>query len=178
MTVRTPAAVALAYRAALPFRHTGRIAGNLLRTHAALSMEVFTDAWAAACCEALNQSPPYRVSAAAWRGSIVLAMSAGPAQGDAGDRRVLIDAQGGTCRGARCVNAEEAESATFVFQADPATWRTLLAGELDPVTAVMMGRLRLTRGSLFVLARFAQAARDMVSAAASVPASFPEPAQP
>ncbi|HEX8245635.1 MAG TPA: SCP2 sterol-binding domain-containing protein [Longimicrobium sp.] len=136
-------------------------------------MEVFTEDWARACCEALNRSEAYRVSAATWEGAIVLAMQADAAQGVDADRAVYIDAHQGACRGARMATGNEAETAPFVFRADPATWKRLLAGEMEPVSAVMMGKLRLVRGNLFTLAKYAQAAKDMVSAAAQVEATFP-----
>jgi putative sterol carrier protein len=138
-------------------------------------MEVFTEDWARACCDALNRSEAYRASAAAWEGAIVLAMSADPAQGVETERAVYIDAHGGACRGARMATADEAASAPFVFSATPESWRRLLAGELEPIPAVMQGRLRLVRGNLFVLARFAQAAKDMIAAAAQVGGRFPQP---
>ena len=136
-------------------------------------MEVFTDEWARACGEALNGSDAYRASAAAWEGSIVLAMSADAAQGVAEDRAVFIDAHRGECRGAWMAAADEVATATYVLRADAATWKRLLDREIDPVGAVMQGRLRLERGGLFALAKFAQAAKDMISAAADVGGTFP-----
>lgn len=136
-------------------------------------MEVFTEEWAAACCAALNASDRYRASAAAWEGAIVLAVSADAAHGIGADRAVWIDAHRGACRGAHVASASESASAPFVFRADPETWKRLLSAELEPVSAVMQGKLRLVRGNLFVLAKFAEAARDMVSAAAAVGGTFP-----
>jgi putative sterol carrier protein len=136
-------------------------------------MEVFTDEWARACCDALNRSEAYRASAAAWEGSIVLAMGADPASGVDAERAVYIDAHRGECRGARVASEQEAASAAFVLRADPSTWKRLLSAEIEPVSAVMQGKLKLVRGNLFVLAKFAQAARDMVSAAAGVGGTFP-----
>ena len=136
-------------------------------------MEVFTDEWARACCEALNGSDAYHASAAAWEGSIVLAMSADAEQGVAEDRAVFIDAHRGACRGAWTTTADEAATAIYVLRADPATWKRLLDREIDPVGAVMQGKLRLERGGLFALAKFAQAAKDMIAAAAGVGGTFP-----
>lgn len=136
-------------------------------------MEVFTDDWARACCAALNGSDAYRASAAAWEGSIVLAMSADAARGVAEERAVFIDAHRGECRGAWTASAEEIATATYVLRADPATWKRLLDHEIDPVGAVMQGKLRLERGGLFALAKFAQAAKDMIAAAAGVGGAFP-----
>ena len=136
-------------------------------------MEVFTEEWARACCEALNRSEEYRASAAEWEGSIVLAMSPDEAQGVAEERAVFIDAHHGECRGAHVASDDEAATATYVLRADPGTWQRLLANEIEPVGAVMQGRLKLVRGGLFALARFSQAARDMISAAAEVGGTFP-----
>ncbi|HSU17709.1 SCP2 sterol-binding domain-containing protein [Longimicrobium sp.] len=135
-------------------------------------MEVFTEEWARACCEALNRSEAYRASAATWEGAIVLAMSADGAQGVEADRAVYIDAHQGACRGARVATEEEGTNAPFVFRADAATWQRLLAGQVDPVGAVMQGKLRLVRGNLLTLAKYAQAAKDMVTAAATVGGTF------
>jgi putative sterol carrier protein len=138
-------------------------------------MEVFTEDWARACCDALNRSDAYRASAAAWEGSIILSMSADAAHGIVDDRAVFIDAHRGECRSARVASDGDRTVASFVFHADPATWKRLLAKEIEPVAAVMQGRLRLQRGGLFALAKFAQAASDMVSAAADVRGTFPDP---
>ena len=140
-------------------------------------MEVFTEEWARACCEALNRSAAYRGSAAQWEGSIVLAMSPDGAHGVEAERAVFIDAHRGACRGAHVASDDEASTATYVLRADPATWKRLLAKEIDPVGAVMQGKLRLARGGLFALAKFSQAARDMIAAAAEVGGAFPGPAE-
>src|ERR1700741_2946387 len=138
-------------------------------------MEVFTDAWARACCEALNRSDAYRASAAAWEGSIVLAMSADAANGATDNRAVFIDAHRGECRGSRVADEDALATATYVLRADPSTWKRLLAKETDPVSAVMQGKLRLARGGLFALAKFAQAAKDMIAAAAEGGRPLPGP---
>jgi len=140
-------------------------------------MEVFTEEWARACCQALNHSAAYRASAAAWEGSIVLAMAPDAAHGIAAERAVFIDAHHGACRGAHVASVDELSTATYVLSAGPATWKRLLAKEIEPVAAVMQGKLRLVRGGLFALAKFAQAARDMIAAAAEVGGTFPDAAE-
>jgi putative sterol carrier protein len=136
-------------------------------------MEVFTEAWCTACCAQLNAREAYRQAAAGWEGTVVLVMTADPAQGMDAERAVWIDAHHGACREARVATDADRESATYVLQADPAGWKRLLAGEADPVSSMMTGKLRLTRGSLFALAKYAQAAREMVLAAGEVGGTFP-----
>jgi len=136
-------------------------------------MEVFTEEWARACCDALNRSEAYRASAATWEGEIILQMSADPAQGVDADRSVYIDAHRGACRRAHLAGEDDIARAAFAFRADPGTWKRLLAKEIEPVAAVMQGKLRLVRGNLFTLARYSQAAKDMVSAAGEAGGTFP-----
>ncbi|HEU4558287.1 MAG TPA: SCP2 sterol-binding domain-containing protein [Longimicrobium sp.] len=136
-------------------------------------MEVFTEEWARACCEALNRSEAYKTSAATWEGEIILSMSADPAQGVDTERAIYIDTHHGVCHGAHVATRDELSKAEFAFGADPATWKRLLAREMEPVAAVMQGKLRLVRGNLFTLAKYAQAAKDMVAAAGEVGGTFP-----
>jgi putative sterol carrier protein len=137
-------------------------------------MEVFTEEWANACCEALNRGGAYSVAAAEWEeGVSVLTMAADPAHGIMEDRAVLLDAHRGHCRGARVASEADIESASFVFRADAATWKRLLAGEVEPVAAIMGGKLKLTKGSLMTLAKYAKAASAMVAAAGEVGGTFP-----
>jgi putative sterol carrier protein len=141
-----------------------------------MPIEVFTEEWCIACCEALNASEAYRAAAAEWKGAIVLVMAADAAQGIPEDRAVYIDAHRGECRGSWLARDGEAERAPFVFRAGAAAWKRLLAGEMDPVTAVMQGKLKLVRGGLFTVAKFSAAAREMIAAAARVGGTFPAPA--
>ena len=138
-------------------------------------MEVFTDEWCTACCAALNASERYAQAAASWQGAVVLVMTADAAHGIDAERAVWIDLHHGRCRGSRVATGADRQSAAYVLQAGPATWRRLLAGEVDPVSAVMAGTLRLTRGTLFALAKYAQAAREMVAAAGQAGGTVPAP---
>ena len=137
-------------------------------------MEVFTEEWANACCEALNRGGTYAVAAAGWEeGASVLTMAADPEHGIMEDRAVLLDAHRGHCNGARMATEADMEAASFVFRADAATWKRLLAGEVEPVAAIMAGKLKLTKGSLMTLAKYAKAATAMVAAAGEVGGTFP-----
>lgn len=131
-------------------------------------MEVFTEAWCTACRERLNAREGYRTAAAGWADTVVLVMTADPGEGIDAERAVWIDARDGVCRESRVATAADRESASYVLQADSATWQRLLSGSVDPVQSLMTGRLRLTRGNLFALAKYAQAAREMVLAAGEV----------
>lgn len=138
-------------------------------------MEVFTEEWCAACCRQLNAREGFRAVAGGWTGTVVLVMTADPAQGVDSERAVWIEPYPGGCRGARVATAADRASATYVLQADPGVWKRLLSGGGDPMSLLMSGKLRLARGGLFALARYAGAAREMLLAAGEVGGAFPSP---
>lgn len=138
-------------------------------------MEVFTEEWSRACCESLNRHPGFREAAAEWTGAMVLVMERDAALGVEEERAVYLDLHRGECRGTRAAAEEELARAPYVMRAAPTVWRQVLAGELDPVSAVMQGKLRLARGNALALARYASAAREVMAAAAAVDATFPPP---
>ncbi|HEX2092482.1 MAG TPA: hypothetical protein VHG28_08785 [Longimicrobiaceae bacterium] len=140
-----------------------------------MPMEVFTEEWARACCEELNRRGGYRGSAGDWESPVVLVMERDPALGVEEERAVYLDLYRGECRGTRRATGADLADAPYVMRATPAAWRRILAGEVEPITALMTGRLRLARGSLMSLARHAGAARELVAAAAAVDAEFPPP---
>lgn len=127
--------------------------------------EVFSAGWAGAWQAALNDSAAYREAAARWEAPLVLALREGGA--------VWADLWHGGCRAARAATPEDLASAVFVIQADAAIWQRLLSGDLDPVFALMSGKLKLERGSVSALLPFARAAREMVLAATRVATRFP-----
>ncbi len=135
--------------------------------------EVFTAEWARACCQALNQRPNYASLSADWREDEELEMGADPALGIDGERAVFLDLYEGACRGTRLATAEDRASAPFVLRAEAASWRRILSGDTDPVSAVMRGELRLERGNLMALAMYASAAREMLAAASEAGGVFP-----
>ena len=132
---------------------------------------VFSDDWARACAEALNQREGYRAAAATWEGAILLMMTAVP---DQGERRVFLDLWHGDCRVARAGSPEDEASARYILSGTVIAWRQILAGTVAPLMAIMTGKLRLTKGSLVDLLPHVNAAKELVAAAALVRASFPE----
>ena len=135
--------------------------------------EVFTEEWSRACCQALNARPHYASVAANWRDAVVLVMGADPSLGIPAERAVYLDLYEGACRGTRVASPEDRATAPFVLRAEAATWRRLLSGETDAVSAVMGGQLRLERGNLMAMVQHAPAAREMLAAASEAGGVFP-----
>lgn len=136
--------------------------------------EIFTAEWARQWCRAIHDSSEYRQAAAGWEGDILVVMSADAAMGVPRERRVFLDLADGDCRGGRLGEAADAEDAVFVLRATPATWKRVLAGEVEPVWGLMSGNIELAKGSIAQLIPYTQAAKRMMEAAARLPATYPD----
>ena len=77
------------------------------------------------------------------------------------------------CRASRAVAEAEMQAARYVLTAHASTWTELLSGSLDPVVAVMSGRLELAKGSAMALFPHIAAAKELVAAAKSLQTTFP-----
>ena len=136
-----------------------------------MSHPVFSASWATACAAALNAAPAYRAAAATWEGAILLELhpddtAAGPPQ------RVYFDLWHGDCRAARVASPTDTDAARFVLSGSTGAWEQVLSGRVAPLLAVMSGKLKLTRGSLAELLPYVTAAKELVTAVASVPGVF------
>lgn len=137
--------------------------------------EPWTQEWADAFRAAIDADPAYQRAAASWTWPVALVVQARPDLGIPEERAVEVDLDRGRCHAARVV-AGDAVTADIALRGDYDTWKRIVRGELDPVTAVTMGKLKLVRGSLTTLMLHTGAARALVACAASVPTRFPDEA--
>lgn len=135
-------------------------------------MDFFSQEWADALCEQLNQNQAYQASAQTWEGSLLLV--AYRFADDTQNPAILLDLWHGQCRSARLCNGAAHNEAEYVLSAKPTDWQTVLNGDIAPLMAVMRGKLRLLKGSTTTLARYANAAKQIVVSAADVGAAIPE----
>jgi len=138
-----------------------------------MAAELFGEDWARAWREEIAASEAYRSAAASWEGAMVFAMTADEACGVPGERRVYLDLWHGDCRDARAAAEEDFTAAAYVLTGAPAVWREVLEGGLEPLLAVMSGKLRLARGSVARLLPYVRAAKELLAAARRVPTEFP-----
>ena len=136
-----------------------------------MSPEIFSDDWARACAKAINTNDAYRSAAATWEGSILLHIVASET---GSERRVYLDLWRGECREARSGTATDEEAARYILSGDLPSWHHVLTGVTAPIMAIMMGKLRITKGSLAELLPHVESAKQLVVSAASVRASFPD----
>jgi putative sterol carrier protein len=138
-----------------------------------MEIEAFSEGWAQQWCVVLNSRPAYKSAAATWEGAIALVMTR-DASAKSDRKAVFVDLWHGDCRAARVASEEDLESARYVLTGVAPAWRDVLSGKLAPLTAVMTGKIKLSRGSMASLVPYAAAARELVLTAVEMGAAFPE----
>ena len=132
----------------------------------------FTQPWADAYRDAINASPAYRASGREWRWPIALIMDAAPSLGFPDPTAILLDLDGGACRSAQVVHADQAD-APFAVRGPYDAWKEIARGTLDPIAGIMRRRLSLA-GPLPTLLAHVQSARDLVACATEVETEYPD----
>lgn len=130
--------------------------------------------WTAAFRDAINANDGYAKAGASWtHGSVAYVVEARPELGIEGDTAMLLDLHEGHCRGADLVDAETAENADFVIQAEYERWKEVLSGLVDPTMAMMQNKLRLRKGHLPTIVKYVLASKELVQSAITIDTDYP-----
>lgn len=132
-----------------------------------------TDPWFQSLVEQINASADYREAAKDWEGDIAFLVEAEPDRGVGEDAWGYLDLWHGTCRGGGRVDQVTGETAAYVIRAPYSRWKDVVQGELDPVRAMMQGKLRV-RGDLPTIVRYVKAADELVHLCSKVETTFPD----
>lgn len=135
-------------------------------------MRPFTQPWADAFGAAVNESDRYRETGKGWIWPVALVLEARPELGYERDAAMVLDLHDGHCRGVTVVSGKELE-APYVIRGDYDTWKAIIKAELNPIAALVRGKLGLT-GSLATIVRYAQSAEALVECATTLPTEFPD----
>lgn len=128
--------------------------------------------WFEAYMQVINSSEAYRRAAASWEGDVCYVVEAEPDRGVPEEVWAWADLWHGECREVRIVSPERGVSAKFVIRGPYSRWREVIEGRLEPVKAIMQGRLKLT-GDLPAIVKHMAAAKELVTLASSMPTEFP-----
>ncbi|MEP6690791.1 MAG: SCP2 sterol-binding domain-containing protein [Gemmatimonadaceae bacterium] len=134
----------------------------------------FTTEWADALRAAINDDAAYRTSSAGWTWPVALVLDAEPSVGYGCEIAVQLWLERGTCTAARILEPSSCD-APIALRASYATWKRVVRGDLDPVMAVMTGKVKLT-GPVTLLLNQAGSARALVDCVRAVPTQFPDEA--
>ncbi|HEY7763137.1 MAG TPA: SCP2 sterol-binding domain-containing protein [Actinomycetota bacterium] len=129
--------------------------------------------WFRALADEINASDSYRAAASDWEGDIAFVIEADPDRGVPDDVWGYLDLWHGACRSARLISPEAGAETAFTISATYRRWKDVVRGDLDPVRAMMQGKLRV-RGDLPKILRYVQAAHELVAVCGAVPTRFPD----
>jgi ribonucleoside-diphosphate reductase beta chain len=129
-------------------------------TKTTTAASVFSEEWVHAWCEALNTSDEYRTSAASWKWPLVVVAEDVAAW--------YLDLHRGKCLSVRAATDADRQTADFLIAGPLGAWEEILYGRSAPLVAIMQGKLRLEKGSMVKLSRYANAAKNMLDAAVAV----------
>ncbi len=132
-----------------------------------------TDPWFQELIDRINDSPAYRDAAEGWEGDVAFLIESEPDRGIVADTWGYLDLWHGSCRGGGVVDHEKGVAAQFVIRAPYSRWKDVVLGELDPVRAMMQGKLRV-QGDLPTIVRYVRAADELVHLCSTVETTFPD----
>ena len=125
-------------------------------------MELFSAPWAQAWAKGINSDGEYRNDGRDWTGPVILRRA------DLDQAGVFADLAEGECHEARVATGADEERARIVIEAPDATWRSVLAGDTDPILGLVTGKLSLVKGSLLTLMPHQKSARALLTAAVRI----------
>ncbi len=139
-----------------------------------MAHEFPSEEWTQAFAAAVNDNEDYRKHGKPWTyGAVAMVISRNPELGLEEDTGMILDVDQGVCRGTRYVKGMDAvQEAPFVIVAPYDRWKQVIRGEVDPIKAMMEGKLKMTKGHLPTMLRFVESSRALVVSATKVPTRF------
>lgn len=133
-----------------------------------------SEAWASAYEKAVNQNPQYKVAGKDWtHGKVALVVKADPSIDLSQDMAILLDVDAGTCHAATYMTGDQArQGAAFAVEGPYDNWKQLIVDNLDPIKALMQGRLKLTKGHLPTMIRYVESSKQLLASAQGVETEF------
>lgn len=132
-----------------------------------------TPEWIAVFEKELMNDAKYKDVAKTWEGSVTIHILPKPEIGVIDDLFIFMDTWHGETRFVRIVPSEIGEAGDFVITGEYEVWKSVLSKELDPIKAMMTGKLKL-RGDLPTMVKSVKSTQRMVEIVASVDARFPD----
>lgn len=135
------------------------------------SLALFSREWADAWCAEVASTDDWSRSSGGWAGT--LAFEATGVEGEPVNRSIVLELDADGCRSGRTADEADLARADYRLTATAASWDRLLAGDLDPMWAVMAGKLKIASGEAGGSMPSQAAARVIFAAAKRVAAQSP-----
>jgi len=129
-----------------------------------------TEEWVQAMCKEVNSSQAYKDAAKNWEGDMYFIV-----EPEGGLKETLVtyfDLWHGECRGASAPADESGKTPAYRFWAPLSVWRNILEKKLDPVQAMMTGKLNL-KGDMAQIMKMPRSAVELVECTMRIDTEFP-----
>ena len=128
-----------------------------------------SDQWIKELSRQLNESKDYERSARDWEGDFIFIVEP---DGSFPDHVYFyLGLLHGKSPDAAMVASETERKAEFTIRAPYGTWRKVIEGKLDPIQAMMTGKLKL-KGNLMKVMRYPKAAKEIISCCSKISTDF------
>ncbi|MFP3897754.1 MAG: SCP2 sterol-binding domain-containing protein [Dehalococcoidia bacterium] len=136
-----------------------------------MALTIGTQEWADAAMQELNNSQTYKEVAKNWEGDMYVII-----EPDASFKHRIIgyfDLWHGECRSASAIKDETEKSPQYRISGPYTVMKQLLEKKLDPVKAMMTGKLKV-KGNMGQIMRMPRAALEFTNCLSTVDAVFPD----
>ena len=131
-----------------------------------MKLLAFSRQWAEEFCNKLNQNSEYKKLAHDWEYPLILTMKSEV------NKSIYLDLFQGNCKSASVASEADYDKAEFIISATKETWQKIFDSKLDPITAIMMKKLLLEKGSMGQLVKYVNAAKELVNSAKQIDTEF------
>ena len=127
--------------------------------------------WLQALMQDINKSLSYQESAKSWEGDFYFIIEPGASLPE--QAVLYMDLWHGKCRQAFILTEPDGLNPAFVISGSMDSWKKVMTKKLDPMQAMMTGKLKLT-GNMAIIMRNVRAAKELVESCTRVPTLFPD----
>jgi len=128
----------------------------------------FTQTWMAQWKENINGNNQFKKHGKFWNTPIILNIENSSIQKESqSETGVYLDLKDGKCSDIRYATTDDRLSASTILKADEKTWIKLIESDGDPTKLIMLGRIKLEKGSLVLLSTQRLAAAELIKSAPS-----------
>ncbi len=134
----------------------------------------FTNEWMKKWKENINSSQNYNYHGKSWNAPILLRIT-NPVSETLKENQIsgiYIDLKYGKCEEIRYGNQSDEKKADVILKADEKIWVRLIENEGDPTKLIMLGRIKLEKGSLVLLSTQRKAATELMKSAPNLSSGF------
>jgi putative sterol carrier protein len=138
-----------------------------------MAIPAFSDEWAKAFKEEVNQSDAYKQASKGWQWTVGLVVEAEPDKNFPESKGIVMDLYEGEARDVTIGSADAAAGCDFVISAPYSRWKQVATKELDATRGMLQGKLKL-KGDLPTIVRYTKASQELTEATTRVPVEWPD----